>query len=49
MVKLLVPAALGVPVMAPLLELSIRPEGRLPKMVDQVYGVAPPLALKLAL
>ena len=45
-VKLTVPVAVGVPVMAPLVELSVRPAGRDPLVIDQVYGVVPPLAVK---
>ena len=46
-VKLKVPAAVGVPEMAPLLGLSVRPGGRDPLATDQVYGRVPPLAVNV--
>ena len=42
-VKLLVPAAVGVPLMTPAL-LKLKPAGSVPELTDQVYGVVPPLA-----
>ena len=42
-VKVAVPVALGVPVMAPAV-LRLKPLGRLPDEIIQVYGVVPPLA-----
>ena len=42
-VKLEVPATVGVPLMAPVLALSVRPAGSEPE-VDQLYGGCPPLA-----
>ena len=39
-VKLNVPVALGVPVIVPLLGLSVRPGGNVPLVRDHVYGVA---------
>jgi hypothetical protein len=48
-VKLLVPLLDGVPVMAPLLAFKLRPAGRLPTVMDHVYGVTPPLAARLAM
>ena len=46
-VKLLVPEAVGVPVMAPLEAFRLRPAGRLPLVIDQVYGVLPPEAARV--
>src|ERR1700690_199837 len=42
--KLKVPGTVGVPVMAPVLVLRVRPSGREPLAIDQMYGVLPPLA-----
>jgi hypothetical protein len=42
-VKLNVPAAVGVPEMVPP-EDSVRPAGRAPELMLQLYGVVPPLA-----
>ncbi len=47
-VKLLVPAVVGVPVMAPVLALSDRPTGSVPVML-QVTGAVPPLDWSVAL
>jgi len=47
-VKLKVPAVVGVPEMAPVLALRVRPGGRVPVEIDQVYGVVPPLAVSVA-
>jgi hypothetical protein len=41
------PAAVGVPLMAPL-ELSVKPGGRFPDVMLHVYGFAPPLATSVA-
>jgi len=38
-----VPTAVGVPLICPEL-LSVRPDGREPELIDQLYGVVPPLA-----
>jgi hypothetical protein len=43
-VKLKVPLAVGVPDIRPVLAARLRPEGRLPEVIDQVYGVVPPVA-----
>jgi hypothetical protein len=43
-VKETVPAAVGVPLIAPVAEASARPAGRLPADTLQAYGVAPPVA-----
>ena len=48
-VKLLVPLAVGVPVMVPALALKDRLVGKLPALRDQVYGVVPPTAASVAL
>jgi len=40
-VKLFVPAAVGTPVMAPLVAFKFKPVGRLPLATDQVIGVVP--------
>ena len=42
-------AAVGVPVMAPVVALSERPAGSAPAEIDHVYGAAPPVAERLAL
>jgi hypothetical protein len=44
MVKLEVPAAVGVPEITPVLALSVKPAGRLPVLTLHVYGATPPLA-----
>jgi hypothetical protein len=43
-VKLLVPAAVGVPVMAPVAAFKERPAGKAPTVTDQEYGNVPPVA-----
>ena len=43
-VKLAVPMAVGVPEMVPVLA-NARPAGRVPLVMDQVYGAVPPVAL----
>ena len=48
-VKLLVPVAVGVPEMTPVLDDSPSPAGRLPKAMDHVYGLVPPVAASVAL
>jgi hypothetical protein len=48
-VKLLVPDPVGVPEIAPVLDVSASPVGKVPEMIDQVYGVAPPVAARVAL
>jgi hypothetical protein len=48
-VKLLVPVAVGVPVIAPVLALSDSPVGRLPALMDQVSGEVPPVAVSVTL
>ena len=47
-VKLLVPAVVGVPEIAPE-EDSVRPAGRAPVARAQVYGAIPPVAFNCAL
>jgi hypothetical protein len=47
-VKLKVPAVVGVPVIAPVLALSVRFGGRDPLEIDQVYGDVPPVAARVA-
>ena len=47
-VKLEVPAVVGVPVIAPVLGLRVRPAGRGPLRIDHVYGEVPPLAASVA-
>ena len=37
------PAVVGVPLICPEL-LSVNPAGKLPELIDQLYGVVPPLA-----
>ena len=48
-VMLLVPVAVGVPVMAPELVFNDNPVGKVPTVTDQVYGVVPPVAAKVVL
>lgn len=48
-VKLEVPVAVGVPVIAPVAAFSVSPPGRLPLVMAQVYGDTPPAAATLAL
>lgn len=43
-VKLKVPLAAGVPEIRPVLAARLRPAGRLPEVIDHVYGVVPPVA-----
>ena len=45
MVKLLVPVALGVPLITPEL-LRFKPGGRVPETRDHVYGDVPPVAVR---
>ena len=47
-VKLTSPALVGVPLMAPDAESSLKPAGREPVVIDQLYGAAPPVAPKLS-
>jgi hypothetical protein len=47
-VKLAVVGVVGVPLMTPPL-LRFKPAGRLPDVMDQVYGVEPPVAAKVVL
>jgi hypothetical protein len=42
-----VPVVVGVPLIAPEM-LSVRPAGKEPELIDQVYGEVPPLAAKVA-
>jgi hypothetical protein len=42
--KNLVKGALGVPVIAPVVELRARPGGRLPSVRANLYGAVPPVA-----
>jgi hypothetical protein len=43
-VKLKVPLAEGVPEIRPVLAARLSPAGRLPEVIDHVYGVVPPVA-----
>jgi hypothetical protein len=47
-VKLTVPLVVGVPATVPL-EARVNALGRLPTVIDQVYGAVPPVALREAL
>jgi hypothetical protein len=38
------PFAVGVPEMRPVLAVRASPVGRLPDVIDQAYGVVPPVA-----
>jgi hypothetical protein len=44
-VKFEVPAVVGIPVIAPLVALSVSPAGSPPLAKDHVYGKVPPLAV----
>lgn len=46
--KLKVPLAVGVPEIRPVLVERLRPAGRLPVLIDQAYGVVPPVASREA-
>jgi len=46
-VKLAVPAAVGVPVMSPVLVLRTNPAGSPPGGTDHLYGATPPVATSL--
>jgi hypothetical protein len=43
-VKLNDPAVVGVPEIVPLAAASVRPDGKAPELMLQLYGVVPPLA-----
>lgn len=47
-VKLLVPVAVGVPEITPVLAASDRPDGNEPELIDHVYGDVPPLHAMVA-
>ena len=47
-VKRATPLAAGVPEITPVLAFSPRPDGKLPALIDHLYGVVPPLACKAA-
>ena len=47
-VKFDVPAAVGVPVIAPDEAFKDKPAGRVPVAIDHVYGAVPPLATTVA-
>jgi hypothetical protein len=46
---LLVTAAVGVPVIAPVEAFRFKPAGSEPLVIDQLYGVVPPLAVSVVL
>jgi hypothetical protein len=48
-VKLNVPEVVGVPVMAPVEEFSVKPAGSEPLMMENVYGGTPPVAIRAEL
>ena len=48
-VKLNVPVAVGVPVMAPVLMLSVSPVGSEPVVMENKYGGVPPVAVSAEL
>ena len=48
-VKLEVPTAVGLPVMAPVVSFSVSPAGRVPVVTVQLYGDVPPLAASVPL
>jgi hypothetical protein len=47
-VKLNVPPDVGVPVIAPVDAFKFKPPGSAPLVIDQLYGVVPPVALRVA-
>jgi hypothetical protein len=47
-VTVTVAAAVGVPEMIPELVAIANPAGRLPEVIDQLYGLAPPVAVSVA-
>lgn len=48
-VKLDVPAVVGVPVIAPLVAFKLKPAGKVPVVIFQLYGAIPPVAVNVAL
>jgi hypothetical protein len=48
-VKPKVPEAVGVPEIKPVEAFKLRPGGKEEEVIDQAYGVVPPLAARLAL
>ena len=40
------PVPVGVPLMMPLLGSRVRPAGSVPELTDQLYGAAPPVAVR---
>ena len=47
-VKLKSPVVSGTPLIAPVAPLSVRPGGRAPPIMDQLYGDVPPAAARVA-
>ena len=45
----MVTTAVGVPVMAPVEAFKFKPAGKVPLVMDHVYGVVPPVAVSVAL
>ncbi len=45
--KLNVFATVGVPLISPVLLLRLKPGGKLPDVMDQLYGVVPPVACRV--
>ncbi len=45
-VKVKVPAIVGVPVIAPVDAFSVRPGGKEPELIENVYGGTPPVAFR---
>lgn len=43
------PEAVGVPEIMPVEEFIVRPAGSVPTLIDHVYGVIPPLAVRVPL
>ena len=48
MVRFAVPLAVGVPLIAPVAVLRLRPGARLPAVMAKLYGAVPPAALMVA-
>jgi hypothetical protein len=43
------PAIVGVPLIAPVLVFKLKPPGNVPALIEYVYGVVPPLPVQLPL
>jgi hypothetical protein len=43
-----VPLTVGVPEIKPVVGLMLKPEGRVPEVIDHEYGALPPIAFRLS-